>query len=213
MANFNRDYRPGNNRNFGKPRLNGNRPDMHKATCADCGKTCEVPFRPTGSKPVYCKECFKNKGGSDFRRSDNRTFDRADSGDRQMYDAVCSNCGDNCQVPFQPGQGREVFCSNCFENVQRSESQRAEHRTFDKPRFKRDEPNYKAQFEILNAKMDKILKLLTPTVVEVAPLESTIDEKVIEESAQEVLEEKTETKPPAIKKSPKNKKASSTKKK
>ena len=44
----------------------GNRPDrvMYKATCADCSSQCEVPFRPTGDRPVYCKECFaKRKSG------------------------------------------------------------------------------------------------------------------------------------------------------
>lgn len=33
--------------------------EMHKATCADCGKECEVPFKPSGDRPVYCKECFR----------------------------------------------------------------------------------------------------------------------------------------------------------
>ncbi len=32
--------------------------DMHKTTCADCGKECEVPFKPDGSRPVYCKDCY-----------------------------------------------------------------------------------------------------------------------------------------------------------
>jgi CxxC-x17-CxxC domain-containing protein len=39
--------------------------EMHKATCADCNKECEVPFKPSGDRPVYCKECFskrKNQG-------------------------------------------------------------------------------------------------------------------------------------------------------
>jgi CxxC-x17-CxxC domain-containing protein len=34
---------------------------MHQATCSDCGKGCEVPFRPINGKPVYCKECFGGK--------------------------------------------------------------------------------------------------------------------------------------------------------
>ena len=43
---------------FGGPR------EMHKATCADCKKECEVPFRPREDRPVYCKECFsKRKAG------------------------------------------------------------------------------------------------------------------------------------------------------
>lgn len=34
---------------------------MHKAVCADCGKDCEVPFRPSGDKPVLCSNCFGGK--------------------------------------------------------------------------------------------------------------------------------------------------------
>jgi len=33
---------------------------MHKAVCSDCKKECEVPFKPTEGKPVYCKDCFQN---------------------------------------------------------------------------------------------------------------------------------------------------------
>ena len=39
-------------RSFGGPR------EMHKATCAECGVECEVPFKPTEGKPVYCKEHY-----------------------------------------------------------------------------------------------------------------------------------------------------------
>ena len=35
-------------------------------------------------------------------------------GSRQMYDAVCADCGSDCQVPFQPRQDRPVYCSDCF---------------------------------------------------------------------------------------------------
>lgn len=34
--------------------------EMHKAVCSDCKQDCEVPFKPTEGKPVYCRECFKN---------------------------------------------------------------------------------------------------------------------------------------------------------
>jgi len=33
--------------------------EMHKVTCADCGKETEVPFKPDGSRPVYCRDCFQ----------------------------------------------------------------------------------------------------------------------------------------------------------
>ena len=34
---------------------------MFKAVCADCKKECEVPFKPSGERPVYCKECFSKR--------------------------------------------------------------------------------------------------------------------------------------------------------
>ena len=45
----------------------GGRPDMHKAVCSDCGKDCEVPFRPTGDKPIFCSTCFATKGGDNSK--------------------------------------------------------------------------------------------------------------------------------------------------
>lgn len=47
---------------------------LHKAICAECKQECEVPFRPTGERPVYCKECFsKRRAGSSFNeRPDNK---------------------------------------------------------------------------------------------------------------------------------------------
>ena len=35
-------------------------------------------------------------------------------GDRQMFDAVCSDCGQSCQVPFQPNGEKPVYCRPCF---------------------------------------------------------------------------------------------------
>jgi CxxC-x17-CxxC domain-containing protein len=46
--------RGGSGSNFGAPR------EMHKATCADCGKECTVPFKPTEGKPVYCRDCYQS---------------------------------------------------------------------------------------------------------------------------------------------------------
>ena len=38
--------------------------EMHKANCGDCQKECEVPFKPSGGRPVYCKECFSKRKDS-----------------------------------------------------------------------------------------------------------------------------------------------------
>jgi CxxC-x17-CxxC domain-containing protein len=32
---------------------------MYQTTCAQCGAETEVPFRPTGSRPVLCRTCFR----------------------------------------------------------------------------------------------------------------------------------------------------------
>lgn len=40
---------------FGRPR------EMHKATCSECKRECEVPFKPSGDRPVYCKDCFAKR--------------------------------------------------------------------------------------------------------------------------------------------------------
>ncbi|PVX26710.1 MAG: DNA-directed RNA polymerase [Candidatus Bathyarchaeum sp.] len=40
---------------YGRPR------EMHNAVCAECGKECQVPFKPDQSRPVYCRECYAKK--------------------------------------------------------------------------------------------------------------------------------------------------------
>ncbi|MBR9692512.1 hypothetical protein GOV07_01130 [Candidatus Woesearchaeota archaeon] len=35
-------------------------------------------------------------------------------GPREMHDAKCADCGKDCQVPFKPTEGRDVFCRDCF---------------------------------------------------------------------------------------------------
>lgn len=61
----------------------GERSQMFPATCDKCHKQCEVPFRPSGSKPVYCKDCFSSmrdmpSHGSSQRNSPSRDFSRRD---------------------------------------------------------------------------------------------------------------------------------------
>ena len=48
--------RPSGGRDFSKPPL-----ELFEATCASCGTRCEVPFKPSGLKPVYCRDCFRKQ--------------------------------------------------------------------------------------------------------------------------------------------------------
>lgn len=196
VANFNRDTRgPSRGGNFGRRDFGGrgsDRPQMYKAVCSRCGKDCEVPFKPSpGGRPIFCNDCFKNiNGGSDSRRPESRSYesrnrdsrdrdsrnDRGSSfGDRRMFDATCSNCGNPCKVPFQPSGDKPIFCSNCFEakNEKRSKNN--------------TEQLYKQQFEALNTKLDRILELLGPVIykeiskdVKTVPVE---EESVVMEEA------------------------------
>jgi CxxC-x17-CxxC domain-containing protein len=45
--------RNGGNSSYGAAR------QMFPATCAECGKSTEVPFQPRGDKPVYCSDCYR----------------------------------------------------------------------------------------------------------------------------------------------------------
>jgi CxxC-x17-CxxC domain-containing protein len=79
MGNFNRGGYGGNRGGgggFGGGNRGGGRDfrredrgpvTMTKAVCDECKKPCEVPFRPTAGKPVYCNDCFRgqNAGGQD----------------------------------------------------------------------------------------------------------------------------------------------------
>jgi len=80
MANFNRDRsdKGGGRRDF--RRDSGRPPQLFDATCSHCGKPCKVPFRPTGDKPVYCRDCFV-QGGHDQNRQDRG--ERPDRGDKR----------------------------------------------------------------------------------------------------------------------------------
>lgn len=82
--------------------------------CAECGKKItELPFEPSGDRPIYCPECWREKraqsSGGGFR--DNRA-------PRQMVqgDWECAECGKKItELPFQPSGDRPVLCSDCWK--------------------------------------------------------------------------------------------------
>ena len=45
--------------NRGRGGFNRGPREMHKVTCAECGKETEVPFKPDGTRPVYCRDCYQ----------------------------------------------------------------------------------------------------------------------------------------------------------
>jgi len=55
-----RDFDSGFSSNFGN--RGGFAPrEMHKAVCSECKNECEVPFKPTEGKPVFCRDCYAKR--------------------------------------------------------------------------------------------------------------------------------------------------------
>ena len=85
-------------------------------TCADCNQefafTVEEQefYQQKGyTQPKRCASCrAQNRQGKNGGRS---------SAPKQRFDAVCDNCGVNTTVPFQPAQGKPVYCSDCYRSM------------------------------------------------------------------------------------------------
>ncbi|MBI2303237.1 MAG: zinc-ribbon domain containing protein [Chloroflexi bacterium] len=85
-------------------------------TCRDCGKEFTFTaneqefFAQKGftNEPSRCPECraarktSRGEGGYNARQ------------EREMFPAVCAQCGKATQVPFQPRGDRPVYCSDCY---------------------------------------------------------------------------------------------------
>lgn len=85
--------------------------------CRDCGEDFVFTARDQEffaekgftNKPVRCKSCRMAKKGGRTEGGGGRRPDR------EMFDAVCAECGARTQVPFMPKTDRPVYCSNCFK--------------------------------------------------------------------------------------------------
>ena len=103
-------------------------------TCADCGQQFtwtagEQEFyaqRGLTNEPRRCPDCRRarksQQGGGGYASgggysgggggySSGGGYERPA---RQMYPAVCSECGKETMVPFQPRGDKPVYCSDCF---------------------------------------------------------------------------------------------------
>jgi CxxC-x17-CxxC domain-containing protein len=93
-------------------------PSDKTLTCKDCG--AEFIFTAS-EQEFYAQKGFMNEPGRCPNcRQARKGRDRGGRsgggmrGERTMYDAVCTRCGVQTQVPFQPKPDREVLCRDCF---------------------------------------------------------------------------------------------------
>jgi CxxC-x17-CxxC domain-containing protein len=92
-------------------------------TCRDCGQSFTFT---AGEQEFFAQKGFTNEPSRcpDCRASRKRSNDSYGGGyssgggyerrEREMFPAVCSSCGKDTQVPFQPRADKPVYCSDCF---------------------------------------------------------------------------------------------------
>jgi CxxC-x17-CxxC domain-containing protein len=130
------------------------------------------------------------RGFSSFGRGRDDRGGRGDRDLREMFKAVCSSCGKDCEVPFRPTTGKPVYCSDCFEKLggRSADNGRPERRSND---FERNDKSQapradnSKQFEELNNKLDKIIELLTPKEKETPKVTKAKKTKVVKETVSE----------------------------
>ena len=100
--------------------------------CSDCGTTFtfsageQEQFASRGytNDPKRCPSCRQERKARQY--SNNGNSYRNDSygyrPQREMFPAVCAECGKDTQVPFQPREDRPVYCSDCYNKVRLSRS-------------------------------------------------------------------------------------------
>lgn len=205
--------------------------EMFQATCDECGNSCEVPFKPTSGKPVYCSDCFQKQNGGndrrggdrrddrrggdrrndrrdsrgDDRRRDSRSNYRDNNRDREMFTATCDECGNECKLPFRPSSNKPVYCSNCFEQKNRH----VENKGTNYEGKSKDMKQLREQFDKLNQKVDDVMEMLVALSegkkLSIKKEEETtpVTEPVVETTETVETEPKEEKKKPAKKKTAK----------
>ena len=91
--------------------------------CSDCGAefafTVEEQefFQSKGytNEPKRCPACREARRAQRYG-SDSYGYKPR----RQMFPAVCAECGKDTEVPFQPREGRPVYCSDCYSKMRLS---------------------------------------------------------------------------------------------
>jgi CxxC-x17-CxxC domain-containing protein len=98
-------------------------------TCRDCGQAFtftagEQDFYASRgfSEPSRCPDCRaarkaqRDSGSySSYAGASSGGYSSSGRGEREMFSATCSSCGQEARVPFQPSSDKPVYCSSCFQ--------------------------------------------------------------------------------------------------
>jgi len=97
--------------------------------CSDCSTTFtfsaeeQEQFTSRGytNEPKRCPSCRQARKTQQNGSGSNRYGNSSSYAPRhEMFPAKCAECGKDTQVPFEPRQGRPVYCSDCYRKVRAS---------------------------------------------------------------------------------------------
>ncbi len=90
-------------------------------TCVDCGNSFvfSADDQRYHAEKGYTHEPKRCPSCRQARRAERGGYSGGDSGfgrsaAREMYPAVCAQCGKNTEVPFRPRDNRPVYCNDCY---------------------------------------------------------------------------------------------------
>lgn len=93
-------------------------------TCADCGTQFiftaddQQFYQDRGfTEPKRCRNCRSARRVERDGADSGGSFNRSPRPERELFDVVCSNCGNPTKVPFQPRGDRPVYCRDCFDKM------------------------------------------------------------------------------------------------
>jgi len=96
-----------------------------EVACSDCGESFTFSaeeqefFSQKGySEPKRCAACRAARKANNSSRGGGRSGGGRGGygGSRPQYRVICSGCGCETSVPFEPTSGRPVYCSDCYRN-------------------------------------------------------------------------------------------------
>ena len=96
--------------------------------CSDCGNTFtfsaeeQEQFQSRGytNEPKRCPECRQARKAQQNGSNSYGSSSYGYTPRRQLFPAVCADCGKETEVPFEPSQGRPVYCSDCYRKIRAS---------------------------------------------------------------------------------------------
>ncbi|MHA2256143.1 MAG: CxxC-x17-CxxC domain-containing protein, partial [Candidatus Heimdallarchaeaceae archaeon] len=104
---------------------------LHNVICSKCKKETQVPFKPTGAKPVYCRECFQDQKSKtestpvkeERHVKDDEVVERFGGRtgpyrtNKRMHSTTCRTCKKDIMIPFKPKARKPIYCQDCFQEI------------------------------------------------------------------------------------------------